>query len=180
MTSSGLGSKAKAQLIERFLGKKVGAERAGVGAPTVHAVSRSNVPEAFTRFDRHPGYEKMLVPKVAANRLGDDAGVMAAVQSGNTDVAQILERTPSGRVSKVRIGSKTFSGMAIREKLELRSTNFTVDRKGDNLIFKTMGYGHGVGLCQYGANGIAKEGRDYRHILTYYYTGVAIKNIHGS
>ena len=70
MTSSGLGSKAKAQLIERFLGKKVGAERAGVGAPTVHAVSRSNVPEAFTRFDRHPGYEKMLVPKVAANRLG--------------------------------------------------------------------------------------------------------------
>lgn len=129
-----------------------------------------------------PRYQDMkeITLVMAANRLGDDAGVMAAVQSSNPDVAQILERTPSGRVSKVRIGNKTFSGIAIREKLELRSTNFTVDRKGDTLIFKTMGYGHGVGLCQYGANGIAKEGRDYRQILTYYYTGVAIKNIHGS
>lgn len=112
-------------------------------------------------------------------RLGPDAGVMAAVQ-GNVAVAQVIGLTESGRVGKMRVGSKTFSGLEIRQKLELRSTNITVETRGDRLVFKTAGYGHGVGLCQYGANGMAKEGRDYRHILTYYYTGVKITSIHQS
>lgn len=109
-------------------------------------------------------------------RLGSDAGVMAAAQSGNTAVAQILDRTESGRVDKVRIGSKTFSGITVREKLDLRSTNFAVDVKNDRMVFNTQGNGHGVGLCQYGANGMAKEGSDFRQILTYYYTGVGLRN----
>lgn len=113
-------------------------------------------------------------------RLGPDAGVMAAVQNGNGAVAGIVDLTASGRVDKVRIGSKVFSGVDVREKLELRSANFTVEQKPDKLVFKTIGYGHGVGLCQYGANGMAQEGRDYRKILTYYYTGVELKNILGS
>lgn len=113
-------------------------------------------------------------------RLGSDTGIMAAAQSGNAAVASIIDLTDSGRVDKVRIGSKTLTGQAVRDKLELRSTSFTVEHKGDKLIFKTIGYGHGVGLCQYGANGMAKEGRDYKRILTYYYTGVALKNIFGS
>lgn len=113
-------------------------------------------------------------------RLGSDAGVVAAAQSGSNAVAQIIGLTDSGRVDKIRIGSKTLTGAAIREKLELRSTNFSVELKGDKLIFKTTGYGHGVGLCQYGANGMAKEGKDFRQIITYYYTGVALKDIFGS
>jgi len=113
-------------------------------------------------------------------RLGADAGVLAAAQNGDNSVVRIMSHTDSGRVDTVRIGSKNFSGLAVREKLELRSANFTAELKGDKLIFKTIGYGHGVGLCQYGANGMAKEGKEYRQILTYYYTGVAIKNIFGS
>ena len=113
-------------------------------------------------------------------RLGTDAGVMAAVKSGISSVAQIMSRTDSGRVDTIRIGSKTFTGLAVREKLELRSSNFTVEQKEETIIFKTTGYGHGVGMCQYGAHGMALEGHDFRHILTYYYQGVAIKNIHGS
>lgn len=113
-------------------------------------------------------------------KLGADAGVLAAAKTGTTAVAQIMDRTESGRVDKVRIGSKTLTGVDVRQKLELRSTNFTVEGKGDKMIFKTVGYGHGVGLCQYGANGMAKEGRDFRQILSYYYTSVAIKDIHGS
>jgi len=70
MTKSALGLKAKSQLIERFLGKKVGAGETAAVLPASRVLSRSNVPEAFTRFDRHPGYEKMLVPKAAADRLG--------------------------------------------------------------------------------------------------------------
>ncbi len=113
-------------------------------------------------------------------RLGADAGVVAAVQNGDNSVLKVLNLTDSGRVDQVRIGSKTMTGAAMREKLELRSTNFTAELKGDKLVFKTVGYGHGVGLCQYGANGLAKEGKDYRKIITYYYTGVTIKNIVGS
>ncbi|EAX47453.1 SpoIID/LytB domain [Thermosinus carboxydivorans Nor1] len=113
-------------------------------------------------------------------RLGADVGALAAAKTGETAIAQVLDRTESGRVDKVRIGAKTFSGVAIREKLDLRSANFTVETKEDRLVFKTIGYGHGVGLCQYGANGMAKEGRTFREILTYYYTGVAIRDIHGS
>ena len=70
MNKSALGIKAKNQLIERFLGKKAGADSSATTQAAVHVLGRSNIPEAFTRFDRHPGYEKMLVPKVAADRLG--------------------------------------------------------------------------------------------------------------
>lgn len=114
-------------------------------------------------------------------RLGADAGIIAALQSGGSAaIAGIIDRTESGRVNKVRIGAKTLGGLEIRQKLELRSTNFTIEHVADKLVFKTIGYGHGVGLCQYGANGQAKENRDFRQILTYYYTGVGIRNIFGS
>lgn len=112
-------------------------------------------------------------------RLGGEAGVTAAAKSGSGSVAQVLERTDSGRVARVRIGSKTFSGSELRQKLDLRSANFSCEAQGEKLVFKTTGYGHGVGMCQYGANGLAKEGQNFRQILTYYYTGVSIGNIFG-
>ncbi len=113
-------------------------------------------------------------------RLGTDAGIIAAAQNGSAAIAGIIDKTDSGRVNKIRIGVKTMGGNEVRQKLDLRSTNFTVEPAGDKLIFHTIGYGHGVGLCQYGANGQAKENRNFRQILTYYYTGVAIKNLLGS
>ena len=116
----------------------------------------------------------------AENRLGPEAGVMLAAQNGTSGLAQIIDRTESGRVARARVGSKTYSGLELREKLELRSSNFTIEVRDDKMVVKSIGYGHGVGLCQYGANGAAKEGKTFRDILTYYYTGVVIKNIHNS
>ena len=113
-------------------------------------------------------------------RLGTDAGIIAAAQNGSGAIAGIIDKTDSGRVNRIRIGVKTMGGNELRQKLDLRSTNFTVEPAGDKLVFHTIGYGHGVGLCQYGANGQAKENRNFRQILTYYYTGVAIKNLLGS
>ena len=69
MSKESLGNKAKAQLIERFLRKKSGGEGAPAPSALSRAVRRSNVPEAFTRFDRHPDYERMLVSKAAADRI---------------------------------------------------------------------------------------------------------------
>ena len=128
---------------------------------------------------RYSDTKELLYSDLEA-KLGWDAGVMTAVQSGNSDVVQIIERTPSGRVAKARIGSKTLSGQEIREQLGLRSTNFNVEQQSSKIVFKTLGYGHGVGMSQYGANGMAKEGKSYKQIITYYYQGVALSNLYGS
>ena len=62
----------------------------------------------------------------------------------------------------------------MRDLLGLRSTRFTWDIEGDTVNFTTTGYGHGVGLCQYGAKGMAEHGYNYRIILGHYYSGAEI------
>lgn len=74
------------------------------------------------------------------------------------------------------IAGKTFTGREIREKLGLQSTDFSWKRKGDTIIVSTKGYGHGVGMSQYGANGMAKEGKKYEEIVRHYYQGISISN----
>jgi len=85
-----------------------------------------------------------------------------------------VTRTKSNRVEKIVINGKTFSGRDIRTHLDLQSTDFTWKRVGDEIIVTTKGYGHGVGMSQYGANGMAQEGKNYEQILTHYYNGVEI------
>ena len=89
-------------------------------------------------------------------------------------VGTIVERTPGKRVAKVDINGKKFTGMQIRELLNLRSTDFNWVLKGDAVIITTKGYGHGVGMSQWGANGMAKEGKSYEEIVKHYYQGIEI------
>ncbi len=103
------------------------------------------------------------------NRLG------VKLPSNNT-IGTITERTAGKRVGEVEINGKVFSGKVIREKLGLRSTDFTWKRQGDQIVINTRGYGHGVGMSQYGANGMASEGKTYKDIISYYYKGVEIAN----
>jgi stage II sporulation protein D len=93
---------------------------------------------------------------------------------GSEAVGEIVERTEGNRVAKVQIGGKTLSGKDVREKLDLKSSDFSWVKKGDHIVIKTKGYGHGVGMSQYGANGMAKEGKTYDEIVKYYYKGVNI------
>ena len=90
----------------------------------------------------------------------------------------ILSYKESGRVDQVDVSGKTYTGREIREKLGLASSDFDIEQEGDTYIFHTVGYGHGVGMSQYGAQGMAEEGYDYRTILTYYYQGVEIEKLH--
>ncbi|WP_217586423.1 stage II sporulation protein D [Lentibacillus saliphilus] len=85
-----------------------------------------------------------------------------------------ITRTESGRVETLNLGAVDFSGRTIREKLGLRSSDFSIKQKNNHFIFTTKGYGHGIGMSQYGANGMAKEGKSYRDIIQYYYKGVDI------
>lgn len=81
---------------------------------------------------------------------------------------------PSGRVETLRLGKTTITGKQARNLFNLRSTMFTVEWTANGIVFHTKGYGHGVGMSQNGANGMAKHGSDYREILLHYYTGVSI------
>ncbi|MBO9130042.1 stage II sporulation protein D [Bacillus sp. 165] len=92
-------------------------------------------------------------------------------------VGKIVSRTDGQRVGLVNFNGKTLTGKQIREKLGLRSSDFTWEQKGQQIVIKTKGYGHGVGMSQYGANGMAKEGKSYEDILNHYYTGVTIASI---
>jgi len=98
---------------------------------------------------------------------------------GITDLAEIkiIKKDTSGRVSKVQIGEEIYSGIDIRELLKLRSTDFEFELIDGRVKITTRGYGHGVGLSQYGANGMAQAGYNYDKILKHYYEGINITKL---
>ena len=81
----------------------------------------------------------------------------------------------AGRVETVTVGGVPMKGTRLRSILGLRSACFEWEVQDGELVFFVTGYGHGVGLSQYGANEMAAEGADYREILTHYYTGVTVE-----
>jgi len=101
----------------------------------------------------------------------------AGKQDGAVLDPHILGRNASGRVTKVLAAGKVFTGSAFRTALGLRSTNFSWEVQGRDLVFTVIGYGHGVGLCQYGAEGMARKGASYLQILHHYYHGVTLGRI---
>lgn len=88
-----------------------------------------------------------------------------------------INYSASHRINTLVINNKTFSGTEIRSLLSLRSTDFLIDIGEENVEITTKGYGHGVGMSQYGANGMAKEGYDYKEILMHYYNDITINKM---
>jgi stage II sporulation protein D len=111
--------------------------------------------------------------------LGDGASPCIAVAAGEkvTEVPITVGETESGRIQSVTYAGLTFSATSFRTALGLNSTHFNFDTDGDMLEIETTGYGHGVGLCQYGANGMAAEGYHYEEILSYYYEGTELTKL---
>ena len=94
--------------------------------------------------------------------------------SGSANDIGELSRFDSGRVQSIRIGDEVFTGREIRQIFGLNSTNFTI-KATDEVTFSTVGFGHGVGMSQTGANEMAKNGASYIEILEHYFTGVMIE-----
>ena len=84
------------------------------------------------------------------------------------------ELTSSGRVGSMTVGGVSFTGAELRKLFSLRSTAFTVEHADGEFTFTVTGYGHGVGMSQYGANVMAKDGADYKEILSHYYPGTEL------
>lgn len=91
----------------------------------------------------------------------------------NTNI-EVASYTISNRAETIKIGENLIKGVDFRNKLGLRSTDIEIIKGENGIVFITKGYGHGVGLSQYGANGFANNGYTYKDILRHYYTGVMI------
>lgn len=96
------------------------------------------------------------------------------VDNLNIENQQISE---TKHTSSIIIGGKEFSGIEVRKLLNLRSTDFEIKQVGENFNIITRGYGHGVGMSQYGANELAKSGKSYKDILAYYYKNTRLVNL---
>ena len=85
--------------------------------------------------------------------------------------------TEGGGIERVRIGGKEFTGIQLRGLLSLPSTAFSITTDGETVMIVTSGYGHRVGLSQYGANSMAKNGSGFRDILAHFYPGTTLASI---
>lgn len=85
--------------------------------------------------------------------------------------------TSTGRVKNLKINGTSLEGSTVVTKLGLKSNYFTINQDGENIHITTKGYGHGVGMSQYGAQGMALKGYNYKEILSYYYQGTSVKKI---
>lgn len=94
------------------------------------------------------------------------------------DNIKVLSRTAGGRVDKIQVGQGVYRGTEVRNALGLSSALFSIgfgwEDGTEKVTFTTDGYGHGVGMSQYGANGMAKKGNNYKEILAHYYTGTKV------
>ena len=99
------------------------------------------------------------------------------IDFGAEDCIKVLEYTDGNRIKKIKIGNLELSGVEVRTILNLKSANFKVSIDGENIKFEVIGYGHGVGMSQTGADSMAKNGSNYEEIIKHFYTGVEIVNM---
>ena len=125
-----------------------------------------SIPNYYSRveFTAEEFREKVLSSYLEADLSGE---MGSWLQNAAVDTA--------GSVETVDVGGVTMKGSTLRSVLGLRSACFEWEVEDGKLVFYVTGYGHGVGMSQYGANQMAKEGADYREILTHYYTGVTVE-----
>ncbi|MBD0384297.1 stage II sporulation protein D [Paenibacillus sedimenti] len=122
-----------------------------------------------------PRYQETI--QISYKSMLQKLGVTSiATVSTSSKGMKVIEWSAGRRIKSMTIGGKIFSGREVREKLGLASSQFSWKWKGPQQIeFTTYGYGHGVGLSQWGANGMAKEGKTAEQIVAYYYTGISIE-----
>ena len=96
---------------------------------------------------------------------------------GSFSKIEIISRNNTNHVEEIKVDDKTYTGIEFRKQLKLRSTDFTIKQDNEEFIITTKGYGHGVGMSQYGANYLANNNHTYQEILEYYYQNIEIVKI---
>lgn len=111
------------------------------------------------------------------NKINSKYKGVNANKSNLSSLIKILSFTEAGSVKEIKIGNEIVKGTEFRTLFNLNSTNFTLDFQQDSVEVNCKGYGHGVGMSQWGANAMAKSGSKYDEILKHYYSGVEIQEI---
>jgi stage II sporulation protein D len=147
----------------------------GIGTAAAAEVWQTRVPYLVSvgcGFDRHsPHYNNryFFTWRQLAKALGLPEQAVKEIK--------VSSRTASGRVAMVSCGKRRISGNTLRIRLKLNSTGFSWSKLSNGLSFQVIGYGHGVGMCQYGADGMGKRGYGYQEILRHYYRGINLVKI---
>lgn len=90
---------------------------------------------------------------------------------------EVVDTTSTGRIKKIKINEQDFTGNDVYKALNLKSTYFTITQSNESVDITTKGYGHGVGMSQYGAQAMALKGSNYEEIVKHYYQGVEISKL---
>lgn len=143
----------------------------GSGYPYLQAVETSGE-DAYTQYKS----ELILTKDEFIEKIKNEHEDFE-IDFSKEDCIRINEYTEGGRVKRIKIGNLELSGVEVRSLLGLRSANFTFSIEKDNIKFEVLGYGHGVGMSQTGADSLAKQGKNYEEIIKHYYTGVQIENM---
>lgn len=136
--------------------------------PYLTSVDSPYEEKATHREEKHAFTVSELASAVKSSYPGTDFGNITA------DSIKILDRSSGNRVASMQFGSGTLTGREVREALDLPSANFTVDISENTVTFTSNGSGHGVGMSQYGADGMAENGYGYKEILSHYYSGTQV------
>ncbi len=125
--------------------------------------------------DTVPGYRSSAV--FSAGTLREtllEALPEAKLEGSPSNWFTDIRQQSNGTVTKLSVGGVEVGGNRLRTILGLRSACFTISFDADQVTFSVTGYGHGVGMSQYGANVLASQGMTYREILEWYYTGASV------
>ena len=140
----------------------------GSGYPYLQAVATAGE-DAYSQYASEVTYTKNeIVEKLRQNHPE------IQINFELEDAIQIKEYTDSGRVKTISFGNVNLSGVEARTTFGLKSANFSIKIEGDKVKFAVIGYGHGVGMSQTGADALAKEGKSCEEIIHHFYTGVEI------
>ena len=99
------------------------------------------------------------------------------IDLNDNESIKILEYTESKRVKTIKLGNHNLSGVEARTIFGLKSTKFEVEKNDNNIKFKVIGNGHGVGMSQTGADAMAKSGASFEDIIKHFYKDVEIKDV---
>lgn len=180
--------------VEKTAGLIVSYEGVLIEYPQYFAISSGKTEEAESVFSidipylqsvESPGEEE--APKYESTQTYTKSNFVNIIKNnvsgsnlttGNIEsTINILSRNVGDTVKEIKVGDSILTGIEFRQIFGLNSANFTINFEGNNVIIDCIGYGHGVGMSQWGANAMAKNGSDYKEIIKHYFQGSDVINI---
>ncbi len=143
----------------------------GTDFPYLKVVETSGE-DSYSQYSSEVQFSKKDFIQKMKNKYSD-----FSIDFNKDDSIKILEYTDSGRIKTIKIGNKNLSGVEARSLFGLKSANFECKIENENIKFSVVGYGHGVGMSQTGADSMAKSGAKYDEIINHFYADVQIVDI---